>query len=408
LITGGFRAPGPDGLKQSIEIIEELYNSYLGEGDNKVFKSILVYDTFMHLSDAVLSGGIRRSATSVIFDKDDLLMLHAKTNFDVERKGVFEKNDSGKYEGYVVVDGLKYQVELDDWAYQMLTKERKISWSYIYPQRARSNNSVLILRDETSVEEIQSFIKLSRQWGDPGFVFANHPWTLFNPCFEIGFVPVTEDGRCGVQFCNLTSQNGSKITSEEKWKEAVTAATIIGTLQATYTDFKYLSNTAKELTEGEALLGVSLTGWLDNPDILLDKELQQKMAQLAVSVNQEWAEVLGIRPASRVTCVKPEGTSSKVLMAGSGVHPWHGHQYFNRVQMNKLEPVYKLFKKYNPHMCEPSVWSANGTDDVITWAITSPPNSMVKDDLDALKHLRIVKSIQRNWVLPGTTKFNEK
>jgi ribonucleoside-triphosphate reductase len=87
----------------------------------------------------------------------------------------------------------------------------------------------------------------------------------FNPCYEISFLPVSQNGACGAQFCNLTSINGSKITTREDFLEAVKAATIIGTLQAGYTNFKYLNQTAKELTEEEALLGVSITGIMDNP-----------------------------------------------------------------------------------------------------------------------------------------------
>jgi hypothetical protein len=98
--------------------------------------------------------------------------------------------------------------------------------------------------------------------------FANN--VLVHNCFEIGFIPVTEDGRCGVQFCNLTSINGAKIKTIDDFVMAAKAATLIGTLQASYTNYPYLSNAAKLLTEEEALLGVSITGVMDNPDILLN------------------------------------------------------------------------------------------------------------------------------------------
>src|SRR6185295_16391097 len=114
------------------------------------------------------------------------------------------------------------------------------------------------LRDTTTLEEVKEIVDYSRQWGEPGFVFADHEDTLYNPCFEVGFLPVTEDGKTGVQFCNLTTVNGTKIETKEELYEAVAAASLIGTLQATYTDFPYLSSEAKILTEDEALLGVSI------------------------------------------------------------------------------------------------------------------------------------------------------
>lgn len=135
--------------------------------------------------------------------------------------------------------------------------------------------------------------------------FANK--ILVHNCFEIGFIPVTKSGRYGYQFCNLTTQNGAKIRTLEEWKKAARAAAIIGTIQASYTYFEYLSAASKELTEEEALLGVSMTGWFDNPDLLLDEENQYMIAKLTTKVNKEWAELIGINQAARVTCTKPEG-----------------------------------------------------------------------------------------------------
>ena len=148
----------------------------------------------MHCSDAVLSGGIRRAATSVVFDHDDEEMMNAKTG----------------------------------------------SWIEDNPQRARSNNSVLFLRKKVTEEDFKKVLQSSREFGEPGFIFADHEDMLSNPCREIGFVPVTKDGRCGVQFCNLTSINGAKIHSIKDFRDATKAASIIGTLQAGYTNFHYL------------------------------------------------------------------------------------------------------------------------------------------------------------------------
>lgn len=415
LKTGGGKAPGYKGLKNAHIKIKKLLDHLIEDLQRTRLAPINAYDILMHTADAVLSGGIRRSATSVIFDKDDQDMLNAKTFFTVSKKGRFEKDaKTGKYEGYVILNDpaypgkQKFEVELDEWAYNDLQTNSRISWFSVYPHRARSNNSVLLLRDKVTEKEFSEIFERTKQFGEPGFVFANHPWTLFNPCFEIGFIPVTDDGQCGVQFCNLTSQNGAKINTFEEWLECIKAATIIGTLQAAYTHFPYLSKTAQLLTEQEALLGVSITGMMDNPEILLNPELQKKAAQYAKEINVEWAKKLKINQAARITCVKPEGTASLVLGSASGIHPHHAHKYFRRVQVNKLDPVYQHFKGINPHMTEESMWSANKTDDVITFPVEIPPVALTKEKLTALQHLKIIKNTQRNWIIPGTTEANKK
>lgn len=231
---------------------------------------------------------------------------------------------------------------------------------------------------------------------------------LVHNCFEVSFIPVTQDGRCGVQFCNLSSINGAKVNTLEDWKLATEAAAIVGTLQAAYTDFPFLSNTSKELTEEEALLGVSITGFMDNPDILLNYEYQREMAKYAVAVNKEWTELIGINQAARVTLTKPEGSSSLVLGSASGIHPHHSHRYIRRIQCNKIDPVYQHFHSFNPHASEESVWSANKTDDVVSFPVEVDPSSIVKSDLTAIEHLEIIKNTQINWVDSGATDKNKK
>ena len=356
LKTGGGRAPGYLPLKIAHGQIKNLLEKRIEEQGIKQLRPIDVYDILMYTADAVISGGVRRSATIVIFDKDDQEMLAAKTG------NWFEEN----------------------------------------PQRARSNNSVLLLRNEISHEEFVSIVERTKQWGEPGFIFADNEDTLFNPCAEIGFIPLTKDGRTGVQFCNLTSINFSQVQSEQDLLEAVEAASIIGTLQATYTVFPYLSSASVELTQEEALLGVSMTAMAEHPTLAFDPVLQRKAATKVVETNKEWAAILGINPAARTTCIKPEGTGSLAVgTMASGIHPAHDHWMLRRIQANKLDPVYQHFKEQNPHMCEESVWSTNKTDDVITFPVRVPDSAMVKQDLDALSHLSIIKSTQENWVLSG-------
>lgn len=320
--TGGGKAPGHEGLKQSLRRIKELLDHIIENRQQARLSPINAYDIIMHMADAVLSGGIRRSATIALFDQDDHEMLNAKTNFKVLRKIGFESGTNKKgetvWEGRVVIDtayggveGKKYEVTLTDIEYnQLLLKDNAINWSHIEPQRARSNNSVLLNRSTVPKKFFEDVIHKIQQYGEPGFVFTDHENFLVNPCAEIGMTPITDDGICGVQFCNLTSINGKHIKTKEDFKKAVKAATILGTIQAGYTNFKYLSQAAKKITEQEALLGVSITGIMENIDIILDAETQREMAEYATKVNEEWAKKIGINKAARITCIKPEGCLS--------------------------------------------------------------------------------------------------
>jgi hypothetical protein len=243
--------------------------------------------------------------------------------------------------------------------------------------------------------------------GNPTHTFWTGGVNVSN-CAEIGFIPLSKAGIPGVQMCNLSEINGALVKNKADFLLAAKAASIIGTLQASYTDLDYLSVASKEITEEEALLGVSITGVFDNTKVLLDPEVLKEGADVVKKTNEEWAAKIHINPAARTTCIKPSGTASIVLESSSGAHPHHARQYFRRVQCNKHDPVFKFFKKLNPHMTEESVWSANKTDEIVTFPITVPDAAVVKSDLTALEHLKIVKSLQQNWVLSGTTRFNKK
>lgn len=415
LKTGGGKAPGYRGLKNAHKKIKDLLDFIIEERGQYKLHSINAYDILMHTADAVLSGGIRRSACSIIFQFDDEDLVNSKTYFPVSKFGKFEFDEKkNTYSGYVIIDepcyrGKKIEVEINNnfGDYDLLLKDKIISWYYVYPHRARSNNSVIVDRNSIKKEDFSKIFERTKMFGEPGFVFADDLDVLFNPCFEIGFKPVY-GGICGVQFCNLSSINGRFVLTKEAFIRAAKNAAIIGTLQASYTDFPYLSKASKWLTEEEALLGVSITGMMDNPDIILNEQYQREASSIVVETNKKWSKILGINVAARTTCVKPEGTSSLVLKSASGIHPHHARKYFRRVQCNKIDPVYLHFKKQNPLLCEESIWSANKTDDVITFPVEVNENAVVKEQLSAIKHLEIIKSTQKNWVMNGATEFNYK
>jgi ribonucleoside-diphosphate reductase alpha chain len=418
--TGGGKAPGHEGLKQSLRKIKDLLDHSIEVKGQKRLTSVNAYDIVMHMADAVLSGGVRRSATIALFGPDDDLMINAKTNFKVTKSFMFEKSTNKKgetiWEGRVIVSpeyggkvGHKYDVVLTDYEYtEMLHKDGVINWRHIEPQRARSNNSVMLMRNKVTPEFFDEIVHKIQQYGEPGFVFTDHEDFLVNPCAEVGFIPVTRDGVCGVQFCNLVSMNGKHIDSREKFMEYAKAATIIGTLQAGYTDFKYLGKASKHLTDEEALLGVSITGFMDNPNTLLDPKNQADVAQYTKKINKDWAQKIGVNQAARITLVKPEGTTSLMLGTASGIHPHHSRRYFRRIQCNRTDNVYKHFKSYNEHATEESIWSATMSDDIAIFPLTVSEKAMIKTDLSAIEHLNYILSTQKNWVLNGETESNIK
>jgi len=354
LASGVGKAPGPEPLRRSLEIIRKLLADR--SKTHKRLRPIDAYDIVMHASDAVLSGGVRRSATICLFSQDDLEMRKAKTG----------------------------------------------NWFTENPQRARSNNSVVLIRGTVTKEDFAEIMHDVQDCGEPGFYFTDHPDQLPNPCVEIGMWPVHwKTLQSGWQMCNLCEINGRKIKCKEDFALAARAAAIIGTLQASYTDFGYLGNVTKEIVEREALLGVSVTGMMDNPDVIFDPKIQRKMAQLILDVNADFAKKIGINPAARTTCVKPAGTTSCILGSASGIHPHHAKRYFRRVQGNYMEAPLQYFKQFNAIAVEKSVWSANKTDEIITFCVEVPDGAKTKNQLSALTLLEHVKNTQQNWVMAG-------
>ena len=240
-----------------------------------------------------------------------------------------------------------------------------------------------------------------KEFGEPGFFFVDDKDITTNPCVEIGMFPQI-DGESGWQGCNLTEINGSKCTSKEEFFKACRTGAIMGTLQAGYTDFKYLTETSKKIFEREALLGVSVTGWMNNPEVLLDAEIQREGAEIVKKVNKEVAKLIGINAAARTTCVKPSGNASVLLQTASGIHGEHSPRYIRHIQLNKDTEVGQLIAKTNPYMVEESVWSSNNTDYCVGFPIISPKGSLYREDLYATELLEKVKLVQNNWVEAGT------
>ena len=363
LSSSSGKAPGPEPLKKALSNIRKILdrsikNAEFAEKELCRLSPIEAYDIVMHAADAVISGGVRRSATICVFSPDDDEMVKAKTG----------------------------------------------NWFHENPQRGRSNNSALLLRNKTSEKKFHSLMQSVREFGEPGFVWSDSKELIVNPCVEIGMYPVdVETGKSGWQACNLSTINCAKIKTEEDFYESCRAAAIIGTLQAGFVELPYLGEVSERILKRESLLGVSMTGIMEQHEICLDPAIQKRGARIVKQTNKELAKKIRINPAARTTCIKPERTTSCVLGTSSGIHPHHAKRYIRRVQANKMEDIYQYFKKINPKACEESVWSANNSDDVISFCIEVPAGSKTKNQISAIALLDYVKSTQTNWVMIGKT-----
>jgi ribonucleoside-diphosphate reductase alpha chain len=355
LASGVGKAPGYEPLANGLEKIRALLDRCLADGRKKL-RPIDAYDIVMHSSDAVLSGGVRRSASLALFSHDDEEMAKAKTG----------------------------------------------NWYVENPQRARSNNSALLLKSDTTFEEFSELMQSVKEFGEPGFIWSESTEMIFNPCVEIGMWPIEEEsGKSGWQGCNLSTINCSSVDDEEDFYERCKAAAIIGTLQAGFTQLDYLGQTSEKIFAREALLGVSLTGTMEKHDLVLTEKTLTKGAKIAVDTNKQISKKININQAARVTCLKPEGTSSSMLGTSSGIHPHHAKRYIRHVQANILEAPYQHFKKVNPQACEKSSWSANNTDEVVKFPIEVPDGAKLRNQLPAVEMLAVVKDTQKNWVHSG-------
>jgi ribonucleoside-diphosphate reductase alpha chain len=372
LRTSGGKAPGPEPLFHSLTRIEHMVQRAAG----RRLRPVETYDILMWAAKAVLSGGVRRSATICLFSADDEEMTAAKTG----------------------------------------------NWFQDNPQRTASNNSAIIVRGQATRAQFDKLFEAQKQFGEPGFYFVEDQEYGANPCVEIGLHPRLKldaaaiarlrelghegelregDVLSGVQFCNLTTVSAAASENPMRFYELCAHAAVIGTLQAGYTSFNYLSPVSRLITEREALLGVSICGVLDRPDVLLDSAVLRNGAAVVKAVNAVVARALGINPAARTTCVKPEGTASLLLGTSSGLHPHHSLRYFRRVQTNVYDPIFQHFKRANPHMIESSVYDLNGRTEVITFPVEGPAFGIYREDLSAVKHLEYVRLVQLHWVQAG-------
>lgn len=384
LVISGGKAPGPEPLKKCLNTVQSILDS---KKNGEKLTPIEAHDIQCIIADAVLAGGIRRSALISLFSVGDEEMMKCKSIQHAVVDEVIDKVD-GSVRVRVNVNNTQKTVWIPEDDYKKLEEEQKLQWFYLYPERARSNNSIVMARSlitEDVFKEKWGVIQKSGS-GEPGLYFTNNVELGTNPCCEISLN--------ANQFCNLTSINVSNLENQGDLNERAKAAGFIGTLQASYIDFHYLRPQWKKITEKEALLGVSLTG------IASISALDYDFAEAATGVVQEnkrVAGLLGINPAKRVTCIKPEGTGSLVLGTSSGIHAWHNTFYKRRIRVGKNEAIYEYLKNELPELVEDEVF---GTGAVITVPVKAPDEAIIRNE-NVISFLERIKYFTEVWVKPG-------
>lgn len=488
-ISGGFRAPGPEPLKKCIEKLNKVLRKIKG----RKATPFELHRMACIIADAVISGGIRRSALLCQFDADDEEMLNCKTG----------------------------------------------NWFSEYPELARANNSAVILPN-TPKETYDKIFESIKEFGEPGLVFLSHKDVVYNPCcftgdmrlltgsgymkfsdlvssthkkddyyltlinkdgerkrgrvWSVGYKHIIRltfdngrkiectpdhrfmlqdgsvcfasnligkivkgfdntDSKCteifdssdiegvydfeildeghwgvvngliahncevgmfpkfrnkdgvhesGFSFCNLTEINGAKIKTREQFLDACKGAAILGTIQASYTNFKVLSPVSKKIAERDALIGVGITGMCENPEILFDPDLQEEGARVVKEMNRRVADLIGINHAARTTVIKPSGNSSQLLgCTSSGIHKFHFKRFIRNIQAANTEQALQHVKEVNPVMVRPSVYNKEG-ESVISFPVELDDNVLTSEDSSALDFLKLVKLTKEHWIEVGT------
>lgn len=353
-ISGGFKAPGPEPLKICHDKIRKIFDKV----QMRQLRPFELHYITCIIANAVISGGIRRSAMIALFDIDDNEMLSCKTG----------------------------------------------DWFITYPELCRCNNSAVIFED-TPKEKYLNLIQYIQNYGEPGIIFLSHPDQMLNPCAEVSMIPYTmdENGQreYGFGFCNLCEINGAKIKTEEEFYKACEAAAIMGTFQAAYTDFPVLSKASKKIAERDALIGVGITGMADNPTILFNEQIQRNGAEIVKKTNKLVAEIIGINPAARTTVIKPSGNASQLLGCGSGIHAYHFRKYIRNIQASNNEQALHEIEKIHPEIVSKSFWNPE-RESVVSFPIELDEDTMVRTDFSTIDFLKRIYSTKMNWIEDGT------
>ena len=355
-IFGG-RASGPEPLVDLFKFVTSKFQHAVG----RKLTSLECHDIMCKVGEVVVVGGVRRSAMISLSDLSDDRMRHAKSGNWWEREGQRAlANNSASYNEKPTVG------------------EFMAEWLALY--QSHSGERGIFSREAAKA----TVSKHGRR--DSNYDFGT------NPCSEIILRPY--------QFCNLTEIVARADDTEQSLRRKVRLASILGTFQSTLTDFPYLRKIWQKNTEEERLLGVSITGILDNKllydmgDVGLSSRLEE-LRNIAIVINKEYADVLGIPQSTAITCVKPSGTVSQLVDSASGIHARHSDFYIRRVRNDSKDPITAFLQSQGiPY--EPCVMKPSDTT-IFSFPIKAPEVCVTRDQLDSFTHLKLWLTYQRHW-----------
>ena len=356
LKTFGGRASGPAPLVDLFSFVIRVFANAKG----RKLSSIECHDIMCKIGEVVVVGGVRRSAMISLSNLSDDRMRHAKS-------GAWWEND---------------------------------------PQRALANNSVSYTEKPDAVSFMREWMSLVESGSGERGIFNREASVAQakkngrrDPNFEFGTNPCSEIILRPYQFCNLTEVVVRASDTVDTLERKVRLATILGTIQSSYTKFPYLRKVWTDNTEAERLLGVSLTGIMDNPltttkNAGLEKTLE-RLKEVAVETNAEWADILGVPVSAAITCVKPSGTVSQLVDSASGIHARHSPYYIRTVRGDNKDPLTQFMKDQGiPN--EPDVMKPDATT-VFSFPMKAPAGAVTTSDLTAIEQLEMWLAYQRSW-----------
>lgn len=352
LKTFGGRASGPAPLEDLFRFTVDTFRGAAG----RRLTTLECHDIMCKIGDIVVVGGVRRSAMISLSDVTDDRMRAAKTGAWWEQAGYRRlANNSAVYE--------RRKPDMD-----LFIKE----WKALYDSRSGE-------RGFFSRYSCDNIVKRS------GRRETGHEWGC-NPCSEIILRPY--------QMCNLSEVIVRSDDTLKTLKNKARIAAILGTIQSTFTDFKYLRKIWKDNCNEERLLGVSLTGVCDNLDVLTDENLRA-LREVVVSTNKAFAERLGIPQSVATTCVKPSGTVSQLVGSSSGLHPAYSRYYYRTVRADNKDPLTQFMTDAGVPS-EPDRMAPQSTT-VFSFPIEAAPSAVTRDRLTAIDQLELWKRLQDNW-----------
>ena len=361
LKTFGGRASGPEPLIDLLEFTRKIFMKAKG----RKLSTIECHDIVCKIADIVVVGGVRRSALISLSDLNDDHLRNAKSGQWWLSEGHRQlANNSAVYENKPDMDTFMRE------------------WFALYASKS----------GERGIFSRQASQAVAAKYGrrDENMDYGT------NPCSEIILRPY--------QFCNLTEVVVRENDTAESLLRKVRLATILGTLQATQTNFRYINKRWKNNTEEEALLGVSLTGIMDN--VLTSGQVYEQgvgnllaptlalLREEAVEVNKEFAKVLGINRAAAITCVKPSGTVSQLVDSASGIHPRYAHYYIRRVRQDKKDPLAEFMVSHG-YVAEEDFYGNSRW--VFSFPQKAPHDSITVKDVSAIQQLELWKVYQEHW-----------